>query len=57
MKDLRPEEEVELIEMQVPIGAFPTKCELMLETADEAGNGTEEEAPPPSAFTFEGWDD
>jgi len=57
MKDLKPDEEVELIDMLVPIGLSPHSLELMFETADEAGNGVEEEAPPPSAFTFEGWDD
>jgi hypothetical protein len=57
MKDLKPEEEAEFIEMLVPIGLSPDSIELTVETADQVGNGVEEEAPPPSAFTFERWDD
>ena len=57
MKDLRPDEEPDLIEMQVPIGLVPKKSALILETAEEAGSGAEEEAPPPTAFTFDRWDD
>jgi len=57
MKDLRPEDEVELIEMTVPIGSVPHNMELIVESAEEAGSANEEEAPPPSAFIFERWDD
>lgn len=57
MKDLKPEDDVELIEMKVPIGTFLQFPSLNLESPDETASGTEEEAPPPAPFQFYDWDD
>ena len=57
MKDLKPDEEVELIEMKVPIGISLKRCFLILESPNEPTSGTEEEAPPPGAFQYYNWDE
>ena len=56
MKDLKPEEEVELIDMLVPIGRSSKNQLLTLESPDDSVPGTEE-APPPEAFQYYNWDE
>jgi hypothetical protein len=54
MKDLRPEEPVELIEMRVPIGWTLNRLCLIVESLDETG-ATEDEADPPPPFEYTRW--
>jgi hypothetical protein len=58
MKDLKPHEPVQLIEMQVPIGRFLKGfCLFALESPDDSAQGVDEEAPPPAAFEYTSWDE
>jgi len=69
MKDLKPTEPEELIEMQVPIGThynlptfvfcsfysgLLTPCFVV---EDDTAPGLDEEAPVPSAFQYFNWDE
>jgi hypothetical protein len=58
MKDLRPDEEEELIEMMVPLGMLPVMLQLTKESANGAAAASDgEEAPPPAPFDFHSWDE
>ncbi len=58
MKDTKPDEEVELIEMKVPLGmSLPVSLNDNLESAEHGPPGSEEEAPPPSTFQYLNWDE
>jgi len=57
MKDLKPEEPVELIEMKVPMGTYLSKLVLILESMDESAQESDEEAPPPPSFQYYSWDE
>jgi hypothetical protein len=57
MKDLKPEEEADLIEMEVPMGTPRFKLLINSESTDEVAPGTDEDAPPPGAFEYYNWDE
>jgi hypothetical protein len=57
MKDLRPEEDVELIEMKVPIGNSPRDYVDVDAKEEDEPQDMGEEAPPPAPFEFHNWDD
>jgi hypothetical protein len=54
MKDLRPTEEIELIEMQVQLG---TSRLSLIDLDDLSDQEPEEEAPPPGQFEYFSWDE
>lgn len=58
MKDTKPDEEAEFIEMRVPMGmSSSVSVNDDLESAEDGPPGSEEEAPPPSTFQYFNWDD
>ena len=57
MKDLKPDEAVDLMEMLVPIGNPYLNFDWQVESPDESAPGAEEEAPPPEAFQYYDWDE
>lgn len=57
MKDLKSDEPVELIDMQVPIGTNSQYLSWREESPDESVPGVEEEAAPPGAFEYYNWDE
>jgi hypothetical protein len=57
MKDLTPEEPVELIEMKVQLGMSCLGFVLIIDEVSDTPQGTEEEAAPPAPFQFHNWDE